>query len=112
MKKITIIALLLAAGFSAFAQAPHIFEHTYPAVTGENPQIRALMDAVSVDSIQATIEHMSSYHTRRYDSRFIYDVHDWLVSRYNDFGVDTVMLHDFEVPYFEPGTADNVIAVK
>ena len=112
MKKITIIALLLAAGFSAFAQVPHIFEHTYPAVTAENPQIRVLMDAVSVDSIQATIEHMSSYHTRRYDSRFIYDVQDWLVSRYNDFGVDTVMLHDFEVPYFEQGTADNVIAVK
>lgn len=70
------------------------------------------MDSVSLDSIKANIEHLSSYHTRRYDSRFIYDVQDWLVSRYKDFGVDTVMLHDFEVPYFEQGTADNVIAVK
>ena len=112
MKKTIIIALFLLGGLPVFAQAPHIYEHTYPAVTAENPQIRALMNLVSVDSIQATIEHMSSYHTRRYDSRFIYDVQDWLVGRYQSYGIDTVMLHDFEVPYFEQGTADNVIAVK
>ena len=112
MKKITIIALFLLGGLTAFGQAPHIYDHTYPVVTAEDPQIRALMDSVSVDSIEANIEHLSSYHTRRYDSRFIYDVQDWLVSRYKGFGVDTVMLHDFEVPYFEQGTADNVIAVK
>ena len=112
MKKITIIALFLMGGLTAFGQAPHIYEHDYPVVTAENPQIRTLMDSVSVDSITANIEHLCSYHTRRYDSRFIYDVQDWLVSRYKGFGVDTVMLHDFEVPYFEQGTADNVIAVK
>ena len=112
MKKLLLVGLLLAGCVVGFAQAPHIFEHTYPVVTSENPQIRALMDSVSLDSIKANIEHLSSYHTRRYDSRFIYDVQDWLVSRYKDFGVDTVMLHDFEVPYFEQGTADNVIAVK
>ena len=112
MKKIIIIALFLVGTLATFAQAPHIYEHDYPMVTTENPQIRTLMDSVSVDSITANIEHLCSYHTRRYDSRFIYDVQDWLVSRYKGFGVDTVMLHDFEVPYFEQGTADNVIAVK
>ena len=81
-------------------------------ITAENPLIRSLMDSVSLDSINANIEHLSGYHTRRYDSRFIYDVQDWLVSRYKAFGVDTVMLHDFEVPYYEQGTADNIIAVK
>ena len=112
MKKIIFIALLLAGGLTAVAQAPHIYEHDYPVIAAEDPQIRALMDSVSLDSIQANIEHLCSYHTRRYDSRFIYDVQDWLVSRYKSFGADTVMLHDFEVPYFEQGTADNVIAVK
>ncbi len=112
MKKTIIIALILVGSLTAFAQAPHIYEHDYPIITAEDPQIRTLMDSVSLDSIQANIEHLSSYHTRRYDSRFIYDVQDWLVSRYKSFGADTVMLHDFEVPYFEQGTADNVIAVK
>ena len=105
MKKITIIVLFLLGGLTAFGQAPHIYEHDHPVVTAEDPQIRALMDSVSVDSIEANIEHLSSYHTRRYDSRFIYDVQDWLVSRYKGFGIDTVMLHDFEVPYFEIGRA-------
>lgn len=112
MKKTIIIALFLLGGLTAFAQAPHIYEHDYPVITEENLQIRALMDSVSLDSIKANIEHLCSYHTRRYDSRFIYDVQDWLVSRYKDFGADTVLLHDFEVPYYEQGTADNVIAVK
>ena len=112
MKKLIVVILLLAGSFVAFAQAPHIYEHDYPVITAENPLIRSLMDSVSLDSINANIEHLSGYHTRRYDSRFIYDVQDWLVSRYKTFGVDTVMLHDFEVPYFEQGTADNIIAVK
>ena len=112
MKKLIVVLLLLAGSFVAFAQAPHIYEHDYPLITAENPLIRSLMDSVSLDSLNANIEHLSSYHTRRYDSRFIYDVQDWLVSRYKSFGADTVMLHDFEVPYFEQGTADNIIAVK
>ena len=112
MKKLLFAVLLIVAGFTAFAQAPHIYEHDFPVITAEDPQVRALMDSVSLDSIKANIEHLSSYHTRRYDSRYIYEVQDWLVSRYQGFGVDTVMLHDFEVPYFEQGTADNVIAVK
>ena len=112
MKNTVLLSLFLLLVNFGIAQAPHIYEHDYPTITNENPQIRALMDSVSLDSIQANIEHLCSYHTRRYDSRFIYDVQNWLVSRYKGFGVDTVMLHDFEVPYFEPGTADNVIAVK
>lgn len=112
MKKLLFIALLLAGGLSVKAQAPHIYEHTYPVITAENPQIRALMDSVSVDSITANIEHLSSYHNRRYDSRYIWQVQDWLTSRYQSFGVDTVMLHDFPVPNSDIETADNVLAVQ
>ena len=50
------------------AQAPHLYEYTYPVVSEENPSIRALMDKVSADSIEATIEHLQSYYTRRYDT--------------------------------------------
>ena len=113
MKKLVFIALLLAGSLVVKAQAPHIFEHEYPVVTTENPQIRALMDSVSIDSIKAYIEHLSSYHTRRYDSRYIWDVQDWLIGRYQEMDdIDTVMLHDFPVPYFEAGTADNILAVQ
>ena len=96
----------------AKAQAPHIYEHDYPVVTGVDPHLRILMDSVSVDSIQANIEHLSFYWTRRYDSRYIWEVQDWLIARYKGFGVDTVMLHDFPVPESDIETADNILAVK
>lgn len=113
MKKILFSTILIINGLLAFAQAPHIYEHTYPVLTEENSQIRALMDMVSIDSLTATIEHLSSYHTRRYDSRFIYDVQDWLINRYETLNLDTVYLHDFQLHGLGiTETADNVIAIQ
>ena len=114
MKKLLFTAILWALATAAWAQAPHLFEHTYPVVSTVNPEIRAMMDSVSIDSLKASIEHLSSYHTRRFDSRFIYDVQDWLVGRYQSLGADTVMLHDFKVskPGYPEETADNILAVQ
>ena len=115
MIKRILIGLFIVAGMNGFAQAPHIYEHDYPVITEEDPQIRALMNLVSVDSIQASIAHLSSYYTRRYDSRYIYDVQDWLAARYNSLkGIDTVVLHDFKInkPGFPEETADNVLAIQ
>ena len=107
-----LLVLMIVGGLKIWAQAPHIYEHTYPVVTTENPQIRALMDSVSVDSLKANIEHLCSYHNRRYDSRYIWEVQDWLIGRYHGFGIDTVMLHDFPVPDSDIETADNILAVQ
>ena len=114
MKKTLLLTLSLLLSLAAWAQVPHLYEHTYPVIVEENPEIRTLLDSVSVDSIEASIQHLSSYHTRRFDSRYIYDVQDWLVSRYYAFGVDTVMLHDFKIHKegYPEETADNVIAVQ
>lgn len=115
MKKYLFLALILSLGVDTFAQAPHLFEHDYPSVTEENPTIRALMDSVSVDGIEATIAHLCSYYNRRCDSRHIYDVQDWLASRYNSLeGIDTVMLHDFKIHKegYPEETADNVLAIQ
>ena len=111
MKKLTLVFLLLFAGLG-FAQVPHIYEHEYPVVTEENPRIRAMMDSVSADNLEASIEHLSSYWNRRYDSRYIWDVQDWLVARYYEMGIDTVVLHDFPIPESDIETADNVIAIQ
>lgn len=115
MNRIVLIALFIAASINGFAQAPHLFEHEYPSVTEENPTIRALMDSVSVDGIEATIAHLCSYYNRRCDSRHIYDVQDWLVARYNNLeGIDTVVLHDFKIHKegYPEETADNVLAIQ
>ena len=112
MKRIILIALFLMGGFAAKAQTPHLFEHTYPVIAAEDPEIRALMDSVSVNNIEATVAHLSSYHNRRYDSRYIWDVQNWLVSRYQQMGFDMVALHNFPIPDSDIETADNVLAIK
>lgn len=110
MKKTILLFLFLLFGGTTFAQ--HLYEHDYPVITEENPQIRMLLDAVSSDSIRASIEHLSSYWNRRYDSRYIWDVQDWLVAYYEHLGIDTVMLHDFPVPDSGIETADNILAIQ
>jgi leucyl aminopeptidase len=99
---------------NAKAQAPHLFEHTYPEVVQEDARIRSLMNQVSVDSLTATIDHLQSYHTRRWDSRMVYDVQDWLYDTYREMGLDTVLLHDFPVVLHDTlyETSDNVIAIQ
>ena len=114
INKPCLILLLLLGSLTVRAQAPHIFEHVYPSVTEVNPEIRSLMDSVSIDRLRSNIEHLSSYHSRRFDSRYIYEVQDWLTDQYEAFGADTVMLHDFKVHKegYPEETADNIIAVK
>jgi leucyl aminopeptidase len=113
MKRLIIIALLLTAGLCGFAQAPHLFEHDYPVITEENTHIRTLMDSVSMDSIESIIYHLSSYHTRRYDSRFIYDVEDWLYKHYSSMHIDTVIKHDFKLQNLGiTETGDNILAIQ
>ena len=110
MKKNLFLLFILLLATNAFAQ--HLHEHDYPVITEENPTIRQLLESVSADSIEAKIEHLSSYWTRRYDSRYIWDVQDWLVAYYENLGIDTVVLHDFPVPNSDIETADNIIAIQ
>lgn len=105
--------MLLVGGLAVRTQAQHLYEHTYPVIVNEDPEIRALMDAVNIDSITATINHLSNYHTRRYDSRFIYEVQDWLYDRYNTLPVDTVIKHDFKLHGLSiTETGDNILGIQ
>ena len=114
MKRIVFILFFLGWVASAMAQAPHLFEHTYPSVVEEDLRIRSLINQVSIDSLTATIEHLQSYHTRQWNSQMVYQVQDWLIDFYQARGLDSVVLHDFPVIYHDTlyETSDNVIAIK
>lgn len=114
MKKYYLLLVLVSFSLIADAQVHHLYEHTYPVVVEEHPLIRELMDQVSEDSLYATIDHMQSYHTRRWDSRMVYEVQDWLYHKYNQLGFDSVYLHDFTFLFHDTlrETSDNVIAVQ
>ena len=112
MKRLCLILFGLALGLTV--QAQHLFEHDYPIVQQEDARIRNLMDQVSKDSLEATINHMQSYHTRRWDSRMVYEVQDWLYETYRGMGFDSVFLHDFTFVHQDTlrETSDNVIAIQ
>lgn len=114
MRKAIFLFVLVFFWVNANAQITHLFEHTYPKVEQENARIRSLINQVSVDSLRATIEHLQSYHTRRWDSRMVYEVQDWLCDTYRGLGIDSLSLHDFVVSYQDSlyETSDNVIAIQ
>ena len=114
VKRSILFCILLLCVLIARGQAPLIYEHTYPMVQQEDPRIRQLMEEVSKDSLEATIDHLQSYYTRRWDSQMVYEVQDWLRDTYSAMGFDSVYLHDFEFMYHDTlrQTSDNVIAFK
>lgn len=114
MKRILCMVLGLLGFLGVQAQMPHLHEYTYPVVTEENRHVRALMDSVSIDNLTDVIEHLQSYHTRRYDSRMVYEVQNWLLGQYQQLGFDSVYLHDFPLPTYLPvaETSDNVVAIQ
>ena len=114
MKRVLIIGVLVFFGLLARGQAPHLFEHTYPVVHQEDTDIRNLMDRVSIDSLEATIEHMQSYHNRLWNTTNVYQVQDWLYGKYIGMGFDSVYLQDFQFVFHDTlrETSDNVIAMQ
>lgn len=96
---------------------PHLYNHTFPEISEPNSRIRAMIDDLKVEELQADVDHLCSYHNRRAKGPYIYEVQDWLVSEFQSFGVDTIILHKFK-PINTWGydwgfeTAANVLAVQ
>ena len=111
-KAYRLFVFLLFCGLQV--QAQHLFEHTYPEVQQEDTRVRHLMDQVSKDSLEATINHLQSYHTRRWNSQMVYEAQDWLYEAYRGMGIDSVFLHDFTFIHHDTlrETSDNVIAIQ
>lgn len=114
MRRASLTFVLSLSVLMGYAQAPLLFEHTYPSIQQEDVRIRNLMEQVSKDRLEATINHMQNYHTRRWDSQMVYEVQDWLYGNYSAIGFDTVFLHDFTFLYHDTlrETSDNVIAIQ
>ena len=77
-----------------------------------------MFEQVEVANLENYISDLTSFINRRCDSHHIYDVKDWLVEKYTDFGYNDIRFHDFEViPFWDtvplPFTsAPNILAVQ
>ena len=103
-------------GFS-YAQLPyHLYNHTFPNITSQDPKVIEMLNQVTDNQIISDVEHLTSYINRRADAIHIYDVKDWLVSEYEKLNIDSVYQHTFaSIPYGDTvafPTAPNVLAYQ
>ena len=103
-------------GFS-YAQLPyHLYNHTFPNITSQDPKVIEMLNQVTDNQIISDVEHLTSYINRRADAIHIYDVKDWLVSEYEKLNIDSVYQHTFAaIPYGDTvafPTAPNVLAYQ
>lgn len=116
MKKIYLTLVLIISTQICLSQ--HLYNHTFPIITSQNPKINEMFEQVEVANLENYISDLTSFINRRCDSHHIYDVKDWLVEKYTDFGYNDVRFHDFEViPFWDtvplPFTsAPNILAVQ
>lgn len=116
MKKIYLTLVLIISTQICLSQ--HLYNHTFPIITSQNPKINEMFEQVEVVNLENYISDLTSFINRRCDSHHIYDVKDWLVEKYTDFGYNDIRFHDFEViPFWDtvplPFTsAPNILAVQ
>lgn len=116
MKKIYLTLVLIISTQICLSQ--HLYNHTFPIITSQNPKINEMFEQVEVANLENYISDLTSFINRRCDSHHIYDVKDWLVEKYTDFGYNDIRFHDFEViPFWDtvplPFTsAPNILAVQ
>lgn len=72
-----------------------------------DPFIQTLVDSVSIDRINATVQRMQDFVNRYALGDSVYSARDWVVSRFHAAGIDSVTLQPFDSLY-----AENVVAVK
>jgi hypothetical protein len=76
--------------------------------------LNSLADLISVDSCQSYVERLESFQTRVLGTDSNYASRDWLITKFHEFGYDSVITDTFPVLSFEgyTGIAHNVIAYK
>ena len=117
-KNCLILVFALLTEISLAEIPPHLYNHTFPIINSQDEKIVDMLNQVETENIENYVTDLSSFINRRCDSHHIYDVKDWLVSKYSDFGLDSIKLNEFEViPFWDtiprPFTsAPNVLAIQ
>ncbi|MDL2240973.1 M20/M25/M40 family metallo-hydrolase, partial [Bacteroidales bacterium OttesenSCG-928-K22] len=85
----------------------------FPTITEINPEIQALIDQISIDSIMTYIQHMEDYGTRRYNSPQADQAASWIKDKYLSWGLDA-NVEDFSTYSWYEGyiNSSNVIAIQ
>jgi hypothetical protein len=85
----------------------------FPVVTEENPLIREMMNQVSQDSMQATVQHLQDYGGRFFKSDEAFAASDWVASRMAALGLEVEQQPFYVSSWVGSGdAAPNVIGIQ
>ncbi|MBO6027125.1 MAG: M28 family peptidase [Bacteroidales bacterium] len=98
--------------FNKEARLPRL-TRDFPTVTEENPVIRGMMDQVSMDSLQATVQHLQDYGSRYFNSNGAYTASDWIAGKMEALGLEVEQQGFYVNSWAGTGqAAPNVIGIQ
>lgn len=85
----------------------------FPVITVENPIIREMMNQVSMDSLEATVQHLQDYQNRMWNSQNAFDASDWIAARMAALGLEVEQQPFYASTWTGSGqAAPNVIGIQ
>ncbi len=85
----------------------------FPVITVENPLIREMMNQVSMDSLEATVQHLQDYQNRMWNSQNAFDASDWIAGRMAALGLEVEQQPFYASTWTGSGqAAPNVIGIQ
>ena len=98
--------------FNKKAHLPRL-SRDFPQVTVENPTIREMLDQVSQDSMQATVQHLQDYGHRIWSSDNAFAASDWIAGRMQALGLEVEQQPFYANTWLGAGNAaPNVIGIQ
>lgn len=85
----------------------------FPVITEENALIREMMNQVSMDSLEATVQHLQDYQNRIWNSQNAFDASDWIAGRMAALGLEVEQQPFYASTWTGSGqAAPNVIGIQ
>ena len=85
----------------------------FPVITEENPLIREMMNQVSMDSLEATVQHLQDYQNRIWNSQNAFNASDWIAGRMTALGLEVEQQPFYASTWTGSGqAAPNVIGIQ
>jgi hypothetical protein len=98
--------------FNKKASLPRL-SRDFPQVTEVDPRIQEMLDQVSQDSMQATVQHLQDYGHRLWNSDNAYAASDWIAGRMQALGLEVEQQPFYASTWLGSGNAaPNVIGIQ
>jgi len=101
----------LVAVFDKEAKLP-VMSREYPVITEENPIIREMMNQVSMDSLEATVQFLQDYGERKFNGTHIAQARDWVEAKMIALGLETEIQQFYVSSWMGSATCYNVIGIQ